>query len=167
MLAHNSWASCMLHRCRGCVSRTCGCIYERVCFSWMRCGWEASRFSVPLPTPPVLAVSHISNWPTDPLSSVLFSLPVFAVSSLHLLALWAGGKAPGSPIVPGKRRYRPNRSRSENTDGRRLSGGFMENMAPRFPSFACRLIYHSSCFCSPKLSVLIPHSCLRLPVGVN
>lgn len=63
------------------------------------------------PPPPVLAVSHISNWLTDPLSGVLFSLPVFAVSSLHLLALWAGGKAPGSPIVPGKRRYRPNQSR--------------------------------------------------------
>lgn len=119
-------------------------------------GCTAVRKRAGFPSPPC-AVIHISNWPTDSLSSVLFSLSVFAVFSLSTFWLCRQTGRPRLTYCTGlwKKPLQAKSEQNGNTDGRRLSDGFMENMFPHFPSFACCLIYHSSCFCSPKLSVLM------------
>lgn len=154
VLARYSRTMRTLHQCRCCVSCTCGCICvwgSTVCVCAFPGCTAVGRRAGSL-SPPVLSLTSLIGPQT-----LCFHSPSLLDSPSTLWLCRQTGKAPGSPsvLVPGKSRHRLNQSRTENTDGPRLSGGSMENTGPRFPSFACCLICRSSRFCAPKLSVLI------------
>lgn len=122
------------------------------------------------PPPPVLSLTSLID-PADTLSSVLFSLSVFAVLSLHLLAQSAGRKAPAHLFVPvpRKSRYRLNRSRMENSDGADSQTGSWKTWLHVVPPLLAvsSVVPPASALPNAPSSCAIPHSCLRLPVKVN
>lgn len=166
-LARHSWTVCTFPRCRCCVSRTCGCIYERVLLFLDVLLLDRKQALVSPPR----AVTHISNWPADSLSIILFSPSCLCCILPAPCGSVGRQDGPGSPIVlvPRRSRYRLNQSRMRNTDGHWLTDGFMENKGLRFPPLpaASSIFPPASALLNSPSSCAFPHCCLRLPVRVN